>query len=183
MRGGDTAGNLTGMTSRRGARLLLALLVGALLGACALVPEGDSLTGAVEPDGGVVIGRGQFADGTEWSVTTKRSGTDLCSETMIAGLSRGSSCTTLGGNGVGGWGSSSGTGEPTVMEGFFDAPVAAIRIEAADGAHDVPLVPVAALGLSGRGFGFVLPAEVEPVALVTLDASGGVLERYELGRP
>jgi hypothetical protein len=171
------------MTSRLHRALLLALLVGALVNACALVPEGDSLTGAIEPGGGIILGRGQFADGTAWSVMTTRNGSDACTETVIGGLSRGSSCTTLAGNGMGGWGSSSGTGEPTVIEGFFDATVAAVRIEAADGAHDVPLVSVAALGLSGRGFGFVLPAAVQPVALVTLDGSGAVIERYELGHP
>jgi hypothetical protein len=69
------------------------------------------------------------------------------------------------------------------MEGFFDSSVAAIRIEAADGIHDVPLVPVAGLGLSGGGFGFVLPAGIEPVALVTLDESGAVIDRHDLGRP
>jgi hypothetical protein len=163
--------------------LFLAVLAGALVGGCALVPEGDTLSGAVEPDGGIIIGRGRFADGTEWSVTTRQEGVNVCTEAMIGGRSQGSGCTTLAGNGLGGWGSSSGTGVPTVMEGFFDEPVAAVRIEAADGAHDVPLVSVAAFGLSGRGFGFVLPAGTEATALVTLDASGGVMERFELGRP
>ena len=162
---------------------LLALLIGALVGACALVPEGDSLSGAVEPGGGIVIGRGQFADGTEWSVMTKREGANVCTEAVIGGRSQGSGCTTLAGNGLGGWGSSSGSGVPTVMEGFFDLTVAAIRIEATDGVHDMPLVPMAGLGLPGGGFGFALPAGIEPVALVTLDASGAVIERHELRRP
>ena len=169
------------MNGRRLPGLVLALLVLASVGGCALVPDGDGLTGEVVPGEGVTIGQGRFPDGTEWTIRATRSGNDVCTRGTIGGADHGVSCTTVLGEPMSGFGMSSGTDSPTVLTGFYGPQVAALKVEASDGIHDVPLVPVTGLGLGGSGFGFALPPGVRSVAVTTWDASGALIDRIETG--
>ncbi len=150
----------------------------ALVAGCSLVPAPEPV-GRVQPDGSMVVSTGQFADGTQWSVSARREGAQLCTTIVIADVPQGSGCTDVA-NGGSGLGTSGGTDMPTTMEGVFLPPAVAVHVEASDGLHRIPLVRLTELGFAGGAFGYVAAKDVRVTAIFTVTADGTVVERYPM---
>jgi hypothetical protein len=164
-------------------RLSLLSLVAAVLFACALVPpEMEPLQGELVEGKGVMIGRGTFPDGTEWNAHARTEGGLLCiSEWKADGAQHGGSCSGDAQTGwAGGLGASFECGGSTFVHGSYDGSVASVRVETTQGVHETALVPLRALGLPSRAFGFGIPPGARLLSVTTLDANGAEIEHREL---
>lgn len=167
---------------RPAVRLAALSLVAALTYACALVPP--ELDGEFAEGKGVMIGRGTFADGTEWNVHARTNEGLLCiSPWLSQGEQHGGTCSGVAQMGwAGGMEASFACGQPTFVAGSYDASVASVRIESTKGNHEMPLVPLRAMGLPSLAFGWAAPAEARILSVTTLEAGGAELERLEVPR-
>ena len=159
--------------------LARAIAIGAVLASaagCALLPSEEPV-GQLQADGSLLVSSGRFADGTLWSVSAHREGAHLCTTVVIAGAPQGSGCTDVS-DGASGFGTSSGTDTPTTMEGLFLPPIVAVHVDATDGLHRVPLVPLTPLGWEGGAFGYVAAKDVRVTGISTVTADGTVIDRY-----
>ena len=151
--------------------------------ACALVPpEMEPLRGDLVEGKGVMIGRGTFLDETDWNVHARVNEGLLCiSPWLSQGEQHGGTCSGVAQIGwAGGMEASFACGQPTFVAGSYDDSVASVRIESTTGVHDMPLVPLRAMGLPSFAFGWAAPADARILSVTTLDASGADLERVEV---
>ncbi|CAN5790969.1 hypothetical protein BH24CHL6_BH24CHL6_17090 [soil metagenome] len=132
---------------------------------------------------GVVVGHGQI-DGAEWLATAERQKDQVCLSIRIAGLENfgGGSCTdTVPGQQSTGWGMSSGTGSPTMLDGFVPENVARVEVHSSEGVLEAPTASLTALGMPGNAFALAFPERAVVRSLTFFDAAGNELERTELG--
>jgi hypothetical protein len=161
---------------------LLSLLATFLLSCALLPPEMEPLRGDLVQGEGVMIGRGTFPDGTDWNVHARINEGLLCiSPWLSQGEQHGGTCSGVAQMGwAGGMEASFACGQPTFVAGSYDDSVVSVRVESTAGVHEIPAVPLRAMGLPSVAFGWAAPAEARILSVTTLDARGADLERLEV---
>jgi hypothetical protein len=164
---------------------LVLLVLQAALGACALAsgpePRRDEATGPV-----VVLAHGVH-DGRAWRYIAYRTADGLCEE--IEFVDTGGSSGGCGSSsvelepGTASLGVTGGSDQPTFVTGQAGIEVATVRITTRfDGDFEAATFDAPPeLGLPGRFFIAALPEQSTVVSAMTLDASGEVLERIDMG--
>ena len=161
-------------------RLAFLCTVVVVLVACGL--DREPLRGDLVQDKGVMIGRGTFPDGTEWTVHARTRGPSLCTSPWVSqGVQPGGSCSAVAQDGwVGGMHVTGACGLPAFVDGSYDDSVASVRVESTAGVYEMPLVPLRAIGLPSFAFAWAAPPGAEIVSVTTLDASGASIARTEV---
>jgi hypothetical protein len=130
------------------------------------------------------VGQGVI-DGVNWIVTVELKGDGTCFATAFppAKPHSGGCDSDAEGQGqfLGSFGSSGGSGVPTVVSGTTSPAVSAVRVEMREGFAVVQTTRVDALGDTRRAFAAAFPEAWNLIAVVALDAQGGVLERTGTG--
>jgi hypothetical protein len=143
----------------------------------------------LQPIGPVVeLGHGE-AFGIAWRYSVHESRMGWCTTLDLEGGSGGSGCGgELGVQANGGpialSGMSSGTGSPTVLEGFAADEVRAVVVETRDGGRfPATLMSLAPVNVGGQVFIVLVPGDRTPQRLVALDAAGGELGSQAVDAP
>lgn len=167
-------------------RLVSALLLGLALAGCdTFLGEPGPRVGEAVPGGqGIVVGHGQV-DGAEFVATASRRGNDVCVSVRAAGIpqSLGESCTQAmaGGEATNSLGWTSGTGSPTIIEGFVSQNAVRVQVNTSDGVLDAPTASLMPLGIPGNAFALAISGRIVLRNLILFDSAGNELERTDLG--